>query len=432
MKFSCDIVCTYIYIFLLTMNKKQIIISIGGVILLVLFWNLFYGSKSDEILLTTNVVKTDFKDEVVSSGELLAINSVSISGPAGMRKHKLNNIKIKDLIAEGTVVKKGDYVGSLDPSTLNDKIIDKQLDLDKAESEYKQIQLDTTLTLRGERNGIKNLKFEVEQKNITLEQSKYEPPATIRQEQLNLEKVTRDLIQKEENYKIKKEQSNAKMVVAATNLNKALKQLKSMEDLLKEFTIFAPENGMVTYVREWRGEKRSVGSQINFWDTRVAELPDLSKMRSQTYINEVDIRKLSVGQEVEIGLDAFPEIKLSGEVVEVANIGETKKNSDSKVFQITINLIESDSTYRPGMTTSNKILTKMIPNVLIIPIESIFVEEKISFVYKKSGIGIEKSQVKLGERNDEQVIVIKGVSEGDVIYLNEPEKSKGASIKMLK
>ena len=54
----------------------------------------------------------------------------------------------------------------------------------------------------------------------------------------------------------------------------------------------------------------------------VATLPNLSKMISKTYINEIDISKVKIGQRVEIGVDAFPEKKFTGEVTEVANIGE--------------------------------------------------------------------------------------------------------------
>ena len=80
------------------------------------------------------------------------------------------------------------------------------------------------------------------------------------------------------------------------------------------FTINAPSPGMVIYVREWNGKKKGVGSQWNTWDPTVATLPDLTQMESQTYVNEVDVRKLAVGQKVSISLDADPTKKLTGTV----------------------------------------------------------------------------------------------------------------------
>jgi len=53
---------------------------------------------------------------------------------------------------------------------------------------------------------------------------------------------------------------------------------------------------MVIYVKEWNGRKRTVGSQVNAWEPGVATLPDLTQMESVTYVNEIDVRKLAVGQ----------------------------------------------------------------------------------------------------------------------------------------
>src|SRR5690606_12070834 len=101
----------------------------------------------------------------------------------------------------------------------------------------------------------------------------------------------------------------------------------------------------------------------------VATLPDLSKMLSKTYVNEVDIRKVKPGQEVEIGFDAFPDKKLKGKVAKVANVGEQRPNSDAKVFEVEIEVFGTDPLLKPGMTTSNKIITKTIENALYIPLE---------------------------------------------------------------
>ena len=115
-----------------------------------------------------------------------------------------------------------------------------------------------------------------------------------------------------------------------------LQKEQSKKDILAqtlgEFTIKAPADGMVIYAREWNGRKKVVGATINPWESAVATLPDLSVMESTTYVNEVDIQKVAVGQKVEIKLDADPSKKLSGIVRQVANIGEQRPNADSKVF----------------------------------------------------------------------------------------------------
>ena len=98
---------------------------------------------------------------------------------------------------------------------------------------------------------------------------------------------------------------------------------------------------MVIYVREWNGKKKGVGSQWNAWDNTVATLPDLSQMESQTYINEVDVRKIAVGQKVAITLDADPTKKLAGTVTQIANVGEQRPNQDSKVFEVKVEVTKA-------------------------------------------------------------------------------------------
>ncbi|MEZ4997192.1 MAG: efflux RND transporter periplasmic adaptor subunit [Bacteroidales bacterium] len=56
------------------------------------------------------------------------------------------------------------------------------------------------------------------------------------------------------------------------------------------------------------------------WDPVVATLPDLSSMISKTYVNEIDVSKVKVGQPVRLTVDAFPEKSYTGEVISVANM----------------------------------------------------------------------------------------------------------------
>jgi HlyD family secretion protein len=188
---------------------------------------------------------------------------------------------------------------------------------------------------------------------------------------------------------------------------------------------------MVIYKREWGGRKRKTGSNISPWDPGVATLPDLSEMQSKTYINEVDIRKVKQGQNVMLGLDAFPDASLTGEIIEVANVGEDREDSDSKVFEIIIKVIESDSTYRPGMTTSNEIITKTLKQVLQIPLEAIFNQDGITFVYLQSGVSVIKQEVRIGASNDEYAVIEEGIEEEDEVFLTEPTAGIDAEINTL-
>src|SRR5207302_9558893 len=125
----------------------------------------------------------------------------------------------------------------------------------------------------------------------------------------------------------------------------------------------------------------------------VATLPDLTQMESDTYINEVDVRKIVIGQKVQISLDADPTKRLVGTVTQVANVGEQRPNQDSKVFEVKIEVLKADTTLRPGMTTANAIETSLINDVLSIPLEAVISEGGFSYVYKRDGSHVVKQQI---------------------------------------
>ncbi|MFT6191687.1 MAG: multidrug efflux pump subunit AcrA (membrane-fusion protein) [Paraglaciecola sp.] len=411
------------------MNKKRIaIISIIALILIYFTYNYFSPSSDGQLYLTTQVNKGDFISEVITSGEAQSTSLKKINGPDNLRKFRLREIKIQDLIPEGTIVKKGDYIGRLDPSDVNEQIIDARLNLEGAEAKFTQQQLDTTLSLKQERNSLKDISFNREETRLELKQSIYEPPATIKKLENNLEKLERDFLEKQENYKIKKRQANAIMVEVSNKVFKIRNELNNLLNLLKSFTIYSSGNGMITYFKNWDGSKKKVGSSISPWDPTIASLPDLTKMESKTYANEVDIRKIKKNLTVKVGFDAFPDIEMVGVVTDVANVGENKRGSDVKVFQVSIKLEGSDKNIRPGMTTSNKILTFEQKDVLSIPLEAIFSKDSITYVYKKSGFSVTKKQVKIGDSNNDSVIITDGLKEEDIVYLNKPEGLNTAPI----
>ncbi len=414
------------------MTKKKIAYIIGATVLIILAYSFLSSTTDENVSLTAKVTKGTFLNEVFISGEAQSTSSKKINGPTNARRFGIYNIKIQDLVPEGTVVKKGGYIGKLDMSELNGKILDAQLNLEKAESKYTQQQLDTTLTLKQERNAIKDLLFNIEENQLELKQSIYEAPAVIRQLEIKIEKFERDLNEKKEDYSIKKRQANAKMIEVGTEVSKIRKTIDELLELQKDFTIYSEDEGMVTYVKEWNGTKKKVGSTISPWEPAIASLPDLTKMESKTYSNEVDVRKIKKDLKVKVGFDAFPDIELDGTVTDVANVGETKAGSDIKLFQVLIKINETNKNIRPGMTTSNKILTKQKDDVLMMPLEAIFSRDSISYVYVKSGLSIEKKQVELGLSNNEVIIVEKGLKENDIVYLNKPDDLDDKSITLLK
>ncbi|MFC2115345.1 efflux RND transporter periplasmic adaptor subunit [Bacteroidota bacterium] len=402
--------------------KRRNIIALA-LLVVVIAATIIYSLASKEELskpLETEVVKGDFEILVTVTGELQALRSTDIMGPMLLRSHNLrfHSINIQDLIPEGTVVDSGDYVATLDRAEADNSYKDILDELEVRESEYTRTKLDTTIQLRILRDELINLEFSVEESEITLEQSQFEPPATIRQAKINLDKATRAFEQAEKNYLLKVQQASADMTEVTVDLAKQRRRKEEMEKVLEQFVIMAPAPGMVIYKREFGGQKRTVGSEIRTWDLTVATLPDMSTMISKTYVNEIDISKISVGQKVRAGVDAFPEKHYTGEIREVANIGEQLPNTDAKVFEVIIKLDGTDPILRPSMTTSNSIITKTFKDVLYIPLEAVHSNDSMTYVYRKNN---NKQVVVLDDANENEIIVEAGLEEGDKVLLSVPE-----------
>jgi len=414
-------------------KRNKIILAASGLLLLIAAYNMLpLGSTSGGASILTEVQKGTFEINVNTTGELQANSSENIMGPSRLRQIGVWQVKITDLVPEGSRVKKGDYIGMLDRSEISGHLKDLESELQKSESEYTKIKLDTTLEMRMARDELINLNSAVEEKSIVLEQSKYEPPAMIRQAQLEMEKAQRAHEQAKKNYQLKREQALAKMKEVSAALSQAQRKFEEASSVVEEFEIHAPKDGMLIYEKDWDGKKKLVGTTISAWDPVVATLPDLSSMISKTFVNEVDISKIKVDQQVEIGIDAFPEKKFKGTVIDVANVGEQRPKSDSKVFEVKIKMQGSDTLLRPSMTTSNKILTARLNTVLHIPLECIHNSDSVSYVFVKEGFKTLKKQIKLGLINDSEAIITKGLSEGEKVFLSKPEDADDLDIQKLK
>jgi HlyD family secretion protein len=396
-----------------------------GIVILAAFILLYalnrIGSKRGTAEFYTKVQKGQFEISVISAGELMAERSVDIKGPeiAMGRDIRFFNIKIQDLIPEGTVVKAGDYIATLDRTDLNNSLKDAQDLLTTMQTNLDMKLLDSAVVLNDLRDGIKNQRFIVQEAAMTFHNSKYEPPTTIRQAEIELDKAQRSLEQLQRSYTQILAQNKTDIINQNYWVNKVSGRVKDIQEVLSEFTVKAPAPGMVIYKREWSGNKRKVGSMINPFDRVVATLPDLTTMLSKTYVNEIDVSKMKIGQNVNLTIDAFPKKTYTGIVSFVANVGEKLLNSDDKVFEVQVKVAGSDPALRPSMTTGNKIIVITVKDAIYIPVECVQAGvDSIPFVYTKKGI---KQIVLLGESNEKYVLIEKGLDAGTLLYLNNPE-----------
>ena len=414
------------------------IVALAIIISLIVFNRLL--SKKSEASVFAEVKEGLFEIAISNSGELLAENSFDIKGPeiqqtqgqgggpgggsrgGGGHDHmRIMSFKIQDIVAEGTMVKKGDYIAQLDRTEYDNTLKDAMENLTSLQSNLEMKVLDTAVTLTDLRDEIKNQIYVVEEARITLAESKYEPPATIRQAEINLNKSERALEQLKKSYNLRRAQAFADIKQTKQALSDGQALVKALQDFLAQFTIRAPAEGIVLYKQEWNGTKRKAGSQVNPFDRVVATLPDLDSILSKTYVNEIEVSKVAVDQDVVITVDALPGKSFKGKVISVANVGEVLPNSDAKMFEVIIRIFNSEKILRPAMTSWNRIITKTYDNAIFIPTECVYTgADSIPFVYKKNKT---RQIVILGDMNDKNVIVKQGLEPGTSIYVVPPENS---------
>jgi multidrug efflux pump subunit AcrA (membrane-fusion protein) len=378
------------------------------------------------------VARGDFAVTVTSTGELRAPKFVKITGPLNAQQaEQYSPIKIASLVAEGTIVKEGDPVATLDRSSIAQKMTDVDLAMQKAEADMESASLDSALNLSKAREDMRTAALTLEEKKLARDQSQYEAPSVKRLAEIDYDKAFRALRQDSVDLNTKTEQAVAKMKGINSDLSRQRNRMQIVKDVMDAYTVKAPAAGMVVYIRDWSGKKIASGSTISPWDPSVATLPDFTVMESLIYVNEIDVRKLEKGQPVVVTLDADPTKKLTGTVTEVANSGEQRPNSDAKVFEVVVHIEHPDTTLRPGMTTGNSVVTYTAKNVLHVPLEAVVTEQGIPFVYHRTGSGVVKQEVERGAMNDDEVIIARGLQEKDEVLLSPPaDKAKLALVRL--
>ena len=314
--------------------KNKIFVA-GLILLIVVPLGIFVVKKGFKSENTHTVKYGSFELAINTKGEIQGKNAVVINMPDVLRKRELRiyQLQIKDLIAEGTEVKKGDWVATLDAAAITQQIQQNSQELARARAELNDAQIDSTIQLTKLREELEEFSYDLEYKKLELEQSKYESSAYQRKKQTEYNKTLRMMEQKRRDLELKR--LDLKMKIQ--RIEKSFNHYSEMDSMLKEgmaaCRVMAPKNGIVLYAKQWNGVKLRVGDNINIWRPAIATLPDMSVLVSETYVQEIDITKIAVGDTALITIDAIPGKQYSGTISKIANIGQELPNFDMKVFR---------------------------------------------------------------------------------------------------
>src|SRR5204862_2388062 len=187
--------------------------------------------------------------------------------------------------------------------------------------------------------------------------------------------------------------------LARNALDRTEKALHLVEYLLTKTKILAPFDCTVLTRPVSVGQAVSGSGGFNS-GTEVLTIANLNEMIINAHINQADVTRLKIGQQVEVQVEAVPGLKVSGTVERIAPQATIKNNI--KGFAARILLKNVDPRVRPGMTANIKIPVASADNVTAVPLAAVFTEKEADssqmerFVYVQQGESFEKRNVKVG------------------------------------
>jgi HlyD family secretion protein len=166
-------------------------------------------------------------------------------------------------------------------------------------------------------------------------------------------------------------------------VNSAKASLKEAEENLRRTIILAPMDGIVSMLNIELGE-RVVGT-AQMAGTELLRIADLENMEVVVEVNENEINKVNLDDEVEIEVDAYLGEMFKGRVTEIASSANLLSTSADQVtnFEVKIRILKSSygkfagnlgekrSPFRPGMTATVDIVTDIQNNILSVPIKAV-------------------------------------------------------------
>ena len=417
------------------MAKNRRYLFAGGFALIAIVASAFFyiTRTTEKIPKYYEVKKGKFEAVLSCKGEINGLVATVIRAPKilGDRELELWSLKIIDLTQDGKNVKKGDFVIQLDGNEIMSGMREQQQDLEKDMADLNNAKIDSTVTLTNMREEIKNAMLDLEYNKIDLEQSVYESEAYQRKAQMTYQKAENDIAKKRRDYLL--EQNKLKMRVGRSEdrVERTQKRIAKYEEAMLAARITAPEDGILIFGKSWDGKKYSKDDDVSTYEFAppIATLPDMSKVISEIYVKEIDIAKIKVGDSVRVTFDALAGLIIKGSIKTIARVGESHKDFDMKVFKVVIHLDNTNEGLKPAMSSNNDIILANANNVISVPVNSVFKENGLKYVYLKTADSIRKQEIKTGFENETSVLVEEGLKEGDLVVLEPPLEKVELAVK---
>jgi HlyD family secretion protein len=355
------------------------------------------------------VRRGDFVQRFLMTGALEAVRSDRIIVPP----NRSWQIQVRWMEEDGARVEKGQKVVELDNTALVGELDEKTLAVLRSRDELGQQRSE----LAGQEE---DKRFQLEQKRVALEKARIdaEVPASIlerrehQERQLALSRARTEYAKALEDLESFRESAQAQLAVLEIALDKAERDVEVAERAIDTLALRAPRDGLLVISENPReGRKFQVGD--NAWvGLTVARLPDLSEMRVEAVLTDVDDGRIKVGDPARCVMDAYPELSIPCRVASITPIAqEPERRSLRRSFRV---LVELDRTYpdrmRPGMSIKVEVEAFRLPDTLLAPRGGLRLDEEPPVALLHGGA---EREVRIGACNALECVVENGLTEGD-------------------
>lgn len=213
---------------------------------------------------------------------------------------------------------------------------------------------------------------------------------------------------------------SAELALAQNSLLRAQRKKQIVDDKLSKTKVIAPSDGTVLTVPVVQGQVVIPAASVNS-GTTLMTIADLSSLLVETHVNQIDVAKLELKQEVHLSAESIRDEEMTAVISFVAPVATVKNGV--KGFSVQAVIGRPSRRLRPGMSVQLTIPVARAADVVAVPVGAVFRGEGNSrVVYVRNGENTERRVVKIGVTDTDFAQVVQGLKEGEQILLTEPAR----------
>lgn len=384
-----------------------------------------YANQKTEVEVpVARVRKGDFIIAVRTRGEIKSVNSVILTAP------QVPSPQIVRIAESGKPIKAGDVVVEFDPAAQEQSLLERNTTVRTVDSEI--VQTKASHRIVDEQDGMNLMTAEYNLERSKLEASKAEVVSAIEgaKSRIDVGISQGDLGVVKTVIGAHKTTQEADLERLGQRRDKTVRDVDRAKGYLSKMVLRAPQDGIVNILPNFRAQGSFGSAPPAFkegdraWTgAAIAEIPDLSNMRIELKLEEVDRGRLQLAQNVRVRVDAIADRELKAKldwISPIAAIQYRGMGLSEKNFPAHATLKELDQRLRPGMSATAEIVIESQPDTILVPLRASFTHQGKPAVYVQKGKDFVIREIEVGKRNDTDMIVTKGLREGEMVALENP------------